>query len=578
MTFAKSLLRCASLGLALLISPAAAKQVLLTQTHENNDPNKPILRKAVVDSVFTGTGQNGFLTLVTEVENNTDEAFQLTLRLTDKTEGVDYSVEEVIAAPPRKTGKTISYLMLPPALGINNYRYGGGYNREVEISGGGLNDRSNSMTLDGDKSAVALSKTLTDGRVEDFNRSARASAVAEFVAAELPADWRAFHTFGLIGMSAKEWQSLTPGVQDALIQYVKLGGRLRLYVGLGTAWSSLRIPSAPGNLGLGSLLTQDWDEKPLKSHEVDADQADSYRTGRFDNENSRNSRALWMTMLSDLGERDFGAWLVAIVLLVFALLVGPINLFKLAPKGRRHRLFITTPIISLGAAAVLGLTILVQDGLGGSGTRMAVAFLDAQDHALYTAQSEISRTGLLVKSGFEVNESAYVAPALLSSGDRWTRLKKYGNGNEQKFIIKSGKQFEGDFFQSRSLQGLGMEYARPTRARIELGGAAQAPTLQSSFDFTIQTLFLYHQGEWWIPKSQLTAGKTVELEKTATLSSNLQAVLGPYGKLEIEGRFYAVVSEQATCDSLLHSSLSSIKWADQRVWLFGDTTKQAAQP
>src|SRR5690606_21574539 len=69
------------------------------------------------------------------------------------------------------------------------------------------------------------------------------------------------------------------------------------------------------------------------------------------------------------GSQEFRYGLFIGVLVLFAIIVGPVNLFVFAKVGKRHRLFITTPIISLATSLLLVGLIILQDGFGGSGFR-----------------------------------------------------------------------------------------------------------------------------------------------------------------------------------------------------------------
>ena len=96
------------------------------------------------------------------------------------------------------------------------------------------------------------------------------------------------------------------------------------------------------------------------------------------------------------------------MLVLFGILVGPVNLFVLAKSGRRHRLFITTPLISLGASLLLILLIIFQDGFGGRGMRRVLMEVrpDAGQNAAFLHQEQIARTGILTGTA-----SPWIPPA-----------------------------------------------------------------------------------------------------------------------------------------------------------------------
>ena len=54
-----------------------------------------------------------------------------------------------------------------------------------------------------------------------------------------------------------------------------------------------------------------------------------------------------------IDEGKLGTWQIAAILIAFGIIVGPVNLFVIARQGRRHRLFWTTPLISLIASLLL---------------------------------------------------------------------------------------------------------------------------------------------------------------------------------------------------------------------------------
>ncbi|NIP92090.1 MAG: hypothetical protein GWO24_00865, partial [Akkermansiaceae bacterium] len=85
----------------------------------------------------------------------------------------------------------------------------------------------------------------------------------------------------------------------------------------------------------------------------------------------------------------------------------------------RHRLFITTPLISLGASLLLVVLILFQDGFGGSGQRVTLMEIGPENTA-YLSQEQIARTGVLLKTGFTTTEHGYFSPVMIKDS-RWAR-------------------------------------------------------------------------------------------------------------------------------------------------------------
>src|SRR5205085_2062238 len=85
------------------------------------------------------------------------------------------------------------------------------------------------------------------------------------------------------------------------------------------------------------------------------------------------------------------------------------NLFLLAPPGKRHRLFFTTPLLSvLGAVAVAG-AIVFQDGFGGDGARRALVVFVPGENEAAIFQEQATHTGFLMRREFPLEDGLLCA-------------------------------------------------------------------------------------------------------------------------------------------------------------------------
>jgi hypothetical protein len=208
------------------------------------------------------------------------------------------------------------------------------------------------------------------------------------------------------------------------------------------------------------------------------------------------------------GEQTFRYALFVIVLIIFAILVGPVNLFVFAKSGERHKLFITTPIISLAASLVLIALIITQDGFGGNGMRRILMEVrpDAGVNAAYIHQEQFCRTGVLTGSDFTLSPPALLQPVAITAS-RWARFTP-GNGSKGNFHLQPGDgklKASGDWFQSRSEHGHVLATVISTRGRIE---KTDTPgSFLSTFEFPIDTLYYQDETKQWFRADGITAGK-----------------------------------------------------------------------
>jgi hypothetical protein len=213
------------------------------------------------------------------------------------------------------------------------------------------------------------------------------------------------------------------------------------------------------------------------------------------------------------GEKSFNYILFVLILLAFGILVGPVNLFVFAKSGRRHRLFVTTPLISIGTSLILIALIVFEDGFGGKGTRITLMEVrpDGNQNAAFIQQEQFSRSGVMTSPSFTVETPALVAQVPLAKS-RWARFTSgYGSasGNYDLHPTSGGLFANGDWFQSRSEQGQLVTAVLPTRGRIE---ATNDPgTIVSTFDFPIEMLLYRDPSGQWHRGENIAKGKPAKL-------------------------------------------------------------------
>jgi hypothetical protein len=270
------------------------------------------------------------------------------------------------------------------------------------------------------------------------------------------------------------------------------------------------------------------------------------------------------------------AWL-AIFLVLFAIMVGPVNLFVFAPADKRHRLFVTTPAIALVAALGLGITILVQDGTGGRGERRVFVALLPGENAAAVVQEQASRTGFLPRRAFALPDDATFTVLPLEAG------MVFGGTNT---VLERGHgSAGGDWFQSRARQAQQLRRIVPTRARIEAVGVAPngAPIVQSSLGTSLRE-FSYkdRNGKMW-KAPEVPSGQRVTLQPTESPPYLESVVRGG------SGNFYSVVAavqaddagrwwgRGGATDLAPIPTLRSIRWGESDV-LYTGSLENAAKP
>lgn len=389
----------------------------------------------------------------------------------------------------------------------------------------------------------ALDKDLGDflRSFEAANRShhGRPPLLAENIGlidpAQWPADWRLWSSFSVVVLAEDTWQRLDTARRQALLDWVALGGRL----------VKCRGKDASQTWGGGDIVTRS--SRLGATYEQDILNKGSERGTNL------ADRALWELNPREWQRTGRYRWLT-FYLLGFGVLIGPVNLFFFAPAGRRHRLFLTVPLISVAASVLLFIVITISDGFGGDGTRRAVVLLQPGQNRAVVFQRQISRAGLLGARDFSLPADAVMT---LVSDD----LQMMGTGE----LRREGDAASGDWFASRATREHRLYRLVPTRERVELvSPAGVPPVVQSTVSETLRD-FLYQDatGKIWMAAEVAPGQRVTLVERTRDTTLPHSPVVQYAPRLQ-NGMFHALGGGRG-----LIATLPSIRWRDERVLYSG---------
>ncbi|MEI8234510.1 MAG: hypothetical protein WCH57_07455 [Verrucomicrobiota bacterium] len=422
---------------------------------------------------------------------------------------------------------------------------------------------------------LAMSRDLAARSWEPLKKHIESSKWAfdatQFDPADLVEDWRAYAGVDYLALSETEWARLAPGVRAALRQWVGMGGRLVVTSTAPAAidWGGARSPSASANgapYGFGVLAAALWDGKELKPETLGPllMQKKPKRGDAFDEDKSWN-------LLSSLGTLKPNTPLILGFVIVFAALVGPVNLFLFAPPMHRHRMFWTTPLLSLGGSLLLIAVITFQEGVGGAGRRFTAIHLLPGAHEAAVIQDQAARTGLLFGSAFRLPEDTIAIPLRLNL--------PFQHQNRNAYSVE-GRAFSGDWFKSRSLQAQRFATIRPTRAELAVvsrDAATGAPVIVSSIESPLETVFLTDTNSTVWRADGLRTGEKAAMRPVsvkereawadATLAPARAVLRETLGRMPFqEGHFAALVTRPRT---EMLATLPSLRWREDLVFYTG---------
>lgn len=396
---------------------------------------------------------------------------------------------------------------------------------------------------------------------------------------EAPVDWRGYSSARQIWMQEQEWQEMSRQQREALLAWVAQGGVAYLNTRDSSSDVARPTDSSPWtgqklDYGLGIL-------HPVTDSIVEKDGPGLVHSNSdLALEKLVNNRVAERDSLQSLvpGLKINGALIFGFIL-IFGLIVGPINLFWLAAGSKRPRLFLTTPLISCAGTGVLILVMVLQDGFGGTGARVSLAVLLPELKQMTVVQEQFAKTGILIRSAFDLpsSELAWISPVpeYRQTTNRFGRTST--QSEKRDYTLQDSKAVAG-WFASRSVQSHLINSQRMNRGTIELGGG-DSPYVTSSLNTPLRNFYLQdQQGRLWMAKAVpvgqrtvLSAATTKDLKEWTR--NTVKTHMGGLMRTRIDrclplqnGSFFAEADEPA---KLAVPSLDTIQWARDRAFVTG---------
>ena len=504
-----------SLLLLATASLASAQETIIRQVYDTKTDTH-----VEVTSLFTEPSRGGYLPVRVKIANNLDSEQSINLRFVSTLSNGERLQSSSSFDFSAAAGKTTTQDILVPLVS-SPHSYGDQPSIDVSLSGslGSVSYPVRGSTASG-LPAVLMSESLHTPNASLLDAASSKAGGSgyrhgsnaysgKFDPKQMPSEWLAYSGYDSIVLTDADWSNVAPGARRAILSWVELGGQLIVYTQNNASAASLGLPVRPTN---GSISMQSVSSSLM----LDAD-----NLIRLTN-NQNPTRTRTASIQSDyntswplqnhFGKKEFNYGIFIAVLIIFGILVGPVNLFYFAKSGQRHRLFITTPIISLVASFVLIALIIFQDGFGGHGIRRVLMEVRPDEglNAAFIHQEQVSRTGILLSGRFTVDPACLFLPVPITTS-RWSRYTSdYDTRGTFNLQPADGKlQASGDWWQSRSEHGHLISAVIPTRGRIEATDSANE--MVSTFSFPINTLYHLDSAGQWHRADQIVTGKNFTL-------------------------------------------------------------------
>lgn len=398
-------------------------------------------------------------------------------------------------------------------------------------------------------------------------------AGTQFDPAKAPGDWRGWSGCDSVWLADTDWEKLDKIRRQALLDWTRLGGSLHVCFPGGDIRAALPdLPQGDDAIGLGR-----FDRITAKDPARFVDYVD--RTIRAE---PRLLDAIHSGYSSGWGLRTgippivVHTGLILLFVCLFAVLIGPVNLFALARKQKHMHLFWTTPALSILASIALALVIVLQDGFGGKGNRFNAVFLDSAAHRAFVVQEQVSRCGVLLSRRVPLRDALFMT-ALNTGAGFENRGRGYALENDA---------LTGDWFSSRTIDGHLLFAVQPSRARVEISDAGGTPVITSGIGATLTDVFYRDQRQDLWHAQNLKTGERKKMQKAANpdflnwqekhrlaTGRYLQVRLAPLWKNDD----YFFASAEGTTEQVI-PTLPSIVWKQNALVYFGPVMATGGAP
>ncbi|MCB9651154.1 MAG: hypothetical protein H6730_31855 [Deltaproteobacteria bacterium] len=452
-----------------------------------------------VETAFEGLPPTGYLPVRVSITNRGTRPAEHRVELSCTITGIRGSRREDEHAITVPAQASLTQDLLAPLPPQARQGYGGWANCNVVVIGPeGRRSFSSSGripgAMDADRPTVGFAYDLPEPDKCLAGAVPKEVHVIRVDPSLMPGEWRGFLGLDALWMRQYDLRYLSPEARVALVQWVAQGGALVVVGQLEDGEVQAPLPGFPftkadfelRRFGLGHLEVLGADE----GGQDITDLLSSLRARVLVSEHPRRGAALqrhvalerWMERV------QVRRPLIVAFLVVFWLLMGPVNFFLLAPKARRVRLLVTTPVLGVAASLALVMLILLQDGVGGAGRRAQVVLLMPRLNAAMRGQAQLSNTGLIVSGAFPLPASVHLAGLVQDE-------------EERQDLERRGDRASGDWFRTRTTQGQWLQELAPARERVERVEPATEdapPVLVSSLGYPLEAFFYTdHLGRLW---------------------------------------------------------------------------------
>ena len=351
-------------------------------------------------------------------------------------------------------------------------------------------------------------------------------------AERVPTNWVGYTSLRAVVVDAPEWEQLNDPQKSALLTWAACGGDLVLIGGHitrllppdgipptedGQSYPHLfgRIFVMPAEMASASIATL------LTATDTGRDRTWSLPANHAPDWGAIASRGFRLPIP---GIEGVPARMYLTILVLFAILIGPVNYWFLARRRRQVLVVLTAPIISAVFIVLLAAYAVAGEGLGVYGRAVTFTVLDQVKRQSATrAAFSLYAAGMAPSSGLQFSRDVAVFPIGVDGNGATGRVE---------MDLTDAQRFSSGLASARSATNLETVSFRQTRERLTFTRVPEGLTVVNGFDTTLLALS-YRDGEqqYALRAPLPPGGKSVLTINGTTPKSLLPLSMPPASKL-----------------------------------------------
>ena len=369
----------------------------------------------------------------------------------------------------------------------------------VEISGPSGSQWASDTRASSDNSANAGSFLSRSGTGEDTIQAIR----SESPISDWSADWLAYSPFDSVVIDEADLSAMPPGVFEALGNYVHAGGNLILLgkADLPASWHAVQSIKLRGGTefetGFGKVFAF-GSENPAT--------LESAPTQRL-RETVRENARYFQSLPDDSGAANSAMPVVenvkipargtVIIMLVFVVLIGPVNMLYLSRIKRRTWMLWTIPAISFATTLLVFVYSLLREGITPDVRIAGITFLDQTSHRAATIGGEAFYCPLTPSGGLHFDYITEATPL----------VNNYGSGSAREVDWTQSQNFRHGWISARVPVHFHLRKAETRRERIQIYNNNGKLEAVNSLGATIKSLWFADANQNVYEANNIVAGE-----------------------------------------------------------------------